>query len=140
MSGVFVGRTLYASAGLPFTPLGFPNPGDPPVPMVFNSQSGDFESATLEIIAIDVARIVFTLRDEVSPEEVVYNAAPRGTTNYVFPGFGTFIGETSSSTIEIWLTTFPIVGPIPVPPPPPPSGVDSNLLNVDLIGLVKPEI
>ena len=137
---MFVGRTVYASIGLagPPGPTNPPNPGDPPVPAVINTQSGDFESATVEIIGLDLARIVVTLENPVPPEEVTWAATARVNTNFVFPSLIASVGVTSPTTLEIWLSFIAIAAPIPVPPPPPSSGIDSNLFNVELVGFVNP--
>lgn len=137
---MFVGRTVFASIGLagPPGPTNPPNPGDPPVPMVLNTQSGDFASATLEIIGLDLARVVVTLAEPVPAEEVTWSATARINTNFVFPSLVAAVGVSSSTTIELWLSFISIVTPPPVPPPPPPSGIDSNIFNIELVGFVQP--
>lgn len=137
---MFVGRTVFASLGLagPPSPTNPPNPGDPPVPMVIDTQSGDFESATVEIIGLDVARVLVTLANPIAPEEVTFSATARVNTNFVFPSLIASVGVTSPTTVELWLSFIPVASPLPVPPPPPPSGIDSNIFNVELVGFVQP--
>jgi len=137
---MFVGRTVFASLGLagPPGPSNPPNPGDPPVPMVINNQSGDFASATVEIIAIDLARIELTLSEPLAVEQTTFCATARVNTNFVFPSLIASVGVSSSTTVEIWLSFIPIAGVPPVPPPPPASGIDSNLFNVELTGFTVP--
>jgi len=137
---MFVGRTLFASLGLagPPGPNNPPNPGDPPVPMVIDSQSGDFASATVEILGIDLARILVTLSEPVPPEQTTYVATARVNTNFVFPSLIAAVGVADSTTIEVWLSFIPIAANPPVPPPPPTTGIDSNLFNVELVGFVLP--
>ena len=134
---MFVGRTLFASLGLPGD-SNPPNPGDPPVPMIINSQSGDFASATIEIIDIDLARILVTLSEPVPPEQTTYVATARVNTNYVLPSLIAAVGVADSTTIEVWLSLFPITATLPVPPPPPTTGIDSNFVNLELVGFVLP--
>lgn len=137
---MFVGRTVFASIGLagPPGPTNPPNPGDPPVPMVIDTQSGDFASATVEILGFDLARIVVTLSEPVPPEQTTYVATARVNTNFVFPSLIASVGVSSTTTIELWLSFIPIAGVPPVPPPPPASGIDSNIFNVELVGFVVP--
>lgn len=137
---MFIGRTVFASMGLagPPSPTNPPNPGDPPVPLVFNNQSGDFASATVEIIGLDLARVLVTLSEPVPPEQTTYLATSRINTNYIVPSMLASIGVTSETTIEIWLGSFILATPAPVPPPVPPSGIDSNIFNIELVGFVLP--
>lgn len=138
---MFVGRTVFASMGLagPPGPTNPPNPGDPPVPMVLDTQSGDFASATVEIIGLDLARVLVTLSEPVPPEQVTWAATTRVNTNFVFPTLLASVGVSSPTTVEIWLQTFVPATLPPVPPPPPASGIDSNLFNVELVGFVQPQ-
>jgi len=137
---MFVGRTVFASLGLagPPSPTNPPNPGDPPVPMVINNQSGDFASATVEIIGLDLARVLVTLSEPVPNEETTFVATTRMNTNFVYPSLTAAVGVTSTTTIEIWLAFIPTATIPPVPPPPPATGIDSNIFNVDLVGFVVP--
>ena len=108
------------------------------MPMVVDSQSGDFASATVEIIGIDLARILVTLSEPVPPEQTTYVATARVNTNFVFPSLIAAVGVADSTTIEVWLSFIPIAATPPVPPPPPTTGIDSNLFNVELVGFVLP--
>ena len=137
---MFVGRTVFASIGLagPPSPTNPPNPGDPAVPMVINAQSGDFASATLEIIDLDLARIVVTLANQIGPGEVVYVATSRSSTNYVYPSIIASVGVSSETLIELWLSFIPLANEPPGPIPVPPNAIDSNLFNVQLVGFVQP--
>lgn len=137
---MFVGRTVFASFGLPGPPgpTNPPNPGDPPVPMTIDNQSGDFASATVEIIGLDLARIVVTLAEPIPPEQTTYVATTRINTNFVFPSILASVGVTSETTIEIWLGTFTLATMPPIPPPPPSTGIDSNIFTVELVGFVLP--
>ena len=137
---MFFGRTVFASMGLagPPSPTNPPNPGDPPVPLVFNNQSGDFASATVEIIGLDLARVLVTLSEPVPPEQTTYVATTRVNTNFVFPSLLASVGVTSETTIEIWLGGFTLATVPPIPPPPPTTGIDSNIFNIELVGFVLP--
>ena len=138
---MFVGRTVFASIGLagPPGPTNPPNPGDPPVLAVIDTQSGDFASATVEIIGFDLARVLVTLSEPVPPEQTTWVATTRVNTNFVFPTLLASVGVSSPTTVEIWLQAFVPATLPPVPPPPPASGIDSNLFNVELAGFVQPQ-
>jgi hypothetical protein len=106
--------------------------------MVINNQSGDFESATVEIVGLDLARVVVTLAEPIPVEQTTFVATTRMNTNFVYPSLTAAVGVASTTTIEIWLSFIPTVTIPPVPPPPPPTGIDSNIFNVDLVGFAVP--